>query len=513
MAAAGTLDGLLELAASASRARGDVLLAKLTRAFAQTLDASTSLISHVVDQERVRTLAVFADGAPQPNYEYAFADAPCAAVLRGELVHRELGPAGKIPQTSRGYQGYYGMPIVGTDGAVLGHVCAFSAGTLPLTAQQRQICEILAGRATGELQRLRAEQQRRANESRMELERAALLARHRHLLAPGEIIGASPALARALDTVNRVAPTDATVLITGETGTGKELIARAIHAASRRTDSAFIKFDCAARPSPLRALDLFGDEGESALDLASGGTLLLDEIAELTPDLQARLLPALQERIDVRVIVTTNRDLRRAVREGRFREDLYYRLNVFPIDLPPLRTRADDIPALLQHFAAKYGPRVGRRVTGVDPDTLSALMRYPWPGNIRELENLVERALVMNTSALLKMPPEILAVYTPDGRVDVAAAATGMHRILVPSAQPPINLDDTENTGLHHVQREHILRVLNATHWVIEGNHGAALKLGMKPATLRHRMKKLGIARAPAAGAQAAGAAPGSEIS
>ncbi|HWN47589.1 MAG TPA: sigma 54-interacting transcriptional regulator, partial [Steroidobacteraceae bacterium] len=291
--------------------------------------------------------------------------------------------------------------------------------------------------------------------------------------------------------------------ISGETGTGKELFARAIHAASRRADSAFIRFDCAARPSRLRTLELFAD-GEGALDLASGGTILLDEIAELAPDAQAKLLPALQERIDVRIIVTTNRDLRKAVNEGRFREDLYCRLNVFPIDLPPLRTRPDDIPVLLQFFAEKYASRVGRRVDGVDPDTLAALTRYSWPGNVRELENLVERALVLNTSPLLKISPEILAAYTPDGRVDVASAATGVHRILVP-APPPINLDDTENTGLHHIQREHILRVLNATHWVIEGNHGAALKLGMKPATLRHRMKKLGIARAPSAAAQATG--------
>jgi transcriptional regulator with GAF, ATPase, and Fis domain len=506
-----TLDGLLELAASASRARGDGLHATLARSFARTLKASTALISHAADPGRVRTLAVFAGEAPQPNYEYAVAGSPCAAVLRGEVVHQESGPTGRIPNTSRDYRGYYGVPITGGDGSVMGHLCAFGTDGLQVSAHQRMICEILAGRASGELQRLRAEQLRRASESRMEVERAGLLARHRHLHDQGEIIGASPALAHALDTLSRVASTDATVLISGETGTGKELFARAIHAASRRTDSAFIKFDCAARPSRLRTLELFGD-GESALDLASGGTILLDEIAELGPDAQARLLPALQERIDVRIIVTTNRDLRKAVNEGRFREDLYYRLNVFPIELPPLRARAEDIPALLQFFAEKYASRVGRRVDGVDPDTLAALTRYAWPGNVRELENLVERALVLNTSPLLKIPPEILAAYSPDGRADAASAATGMQRIFLPSGQAPNNFDDTENTGLHHVQREHILRVLNATHWVIEGNHGAALKLGMKPATLRHRMKKLGIARAPNPAAQAEGAASGSEI-
>jgi len=503
-----TLDGLLELAASASRPRGDGLHSALARAFARTLKASTALISHSIDPGRVRTLAVFADGAPQPNYEYAVAGTPCAAVLRGETVHQESG-TGRIPHSSRDYRGYYGVPIMSGEGTVLGHLCAFGSDALPLTTHQRLICEILSGRAAGELQRLRAEQLRRASESRMELERAGLLARHRHLHEQGEIIGASPAILRVVETVARVAPTDATVLISGETGTGKELVARAIHAASRRADSAFIKFDCAARPSRLSTLELFG-EGEGALDLASGGTILLDEIAELAPDMQAQLLPALQERIDVRILVTTNRDLKKAVNEGKFREDLYYRLNVFPIELPPLRARVEDIPTLLQFFTEKYASRVGRRVDGVDPDTLAALKQYAWPGNVRELENLVERALVLNTSPLLKISPEILAAYTPDGRSEAASAATGMHRILMP-AQPPINLDDTENTGLHHVQREHILRVLNATHWVIEGNHGAALKLGMKPATLRHRMKKLGIARAPAAPPQA-GSTPGPEI-
>ena len=248
MSGTDTLDGLLELAASASRARGDGLHAALARAFARTLKASTSLISHAAEPGRVRTLAVFADGAPQPNYEYALRAHPARPCCVARSCITSPAP-GRIPHTSRDYRGYYGVPITGGDGAVLGHLCAFGQDALPLTPHQRMICEILAGRASGELQRLRAEQLRRASESRMELERAGLLARHRHLHDQGEIIGASPALLRALETMSRVAPTDATVLISGETGTGKELFARAIHAASRRTDSAFIKFDCAARPS------------------------------------------------------------------------------------------------------------------------------------------------------------------------------------------------------------------------------------------------------------------------
>jgi formate hydrogenlyase transcriptional activator len=319
-----------------------------------------------------------------------------------------------------------------------------------------------------------------------------------------EIIGSSSGLTRVLENVARVAPTDATVLVLGETGTGKELVARAIHASSRRSLGALIKLACAAlrdQEAPL----------EASFALAHGGTIFLDEIGELSLDSQAELLRTLQRqesdrvaqgvdgRVDVRIVAATNRDLRRLTHDGGFREDLYYRLNVFPVELPPLRARADDIPALVQFFAHKYAPRAGRRVDGVDPDTLAALTRYPWPGNVRELENLVERALLLNTSPVIKIPPEMLALFAPDDRGEMAAAATGMHRAPAFNAAPLIDLENTESTGLHHVQREHILRVLHATRWVIEGNSGAALKLGMKPATLRHRMKKLGISRAQVA--------------
>jgi formate hydrogenlyase transcriptional activator len=503
------LDDLLPLAATASRARGDTLFAVLAQSIAKALRASCVLVGHAIDRDRVRTLAVLKDGVAEPNYEYDLAGTPCAAVLQGNVVNCPHGLAERFPLTSQGYQGYYGVPLLASDGSVLGHLCAYDAGTLAVSPQQRMFCEILAARASGELQRLRTEKQMRTQETRAELERERLQAQNRYLREEiraehgfDEIIGGSPALLRVLENVGRVAPTEATVLITGETGTGKELIARTIHAASRRAESPFIKVNCAARQPRHAEEELFGEPNEGALELARGGSIFLDEIGELPPDAQARLLRVLQQPLDMRVIAATNRDLRRAVHDGRFREDLYYRLNVFPIELPPLRSRGEDIPLLVQFFAQKYAPRVGRHVTEVDPDTLAAFSRYSWPGNVRELENLVERALVLNTSPVLKLPPEMLGLYTPDERGDIAAAATGMHRMLVSGTHPPMSLDDTENTGLHHVQREHILRVLNATHWVIEGNHGAALKLGMKPATLRHRMKKLGIVRAANPAAQ-----------
>jgi formate hydrogenlyase transcriptional activator len=189
------------------------------------------------------------------------------------------------------------------------------------------------------------------------------------------------------------------------------------------------------------------------------------------------------------VVAATNRDLRQEVRDRKFREDLYYRLNVFPVELPPLRSRAEDIPLLVQFFVQKYAPRVGRRVDSVEPDALLALSRYPWPGNIRELENLIERALILNSGPILKVPQELLVVHAPPPSHRPATASAVGHPIEVEESDP------LEITGLHDVQREHILRVLKSTHWVIEGDAGAALKLGMKPATLRHRMKKLGIDR------------------
>ena len=340
-----------------------------------------------------------------------------------------------------------------------------------------------------------------------------------------EIVGQTGAFLKVLDNIRRVAPTEATVLISGETGTGKELIASAVHAGSRRGGRPLIRVDCTLRPVSQLEAELFGRASDPAdgatasigrIELAHLGTLFLDEVAELPLELQARLLQVMQTQsferpgtrahvsVDVRIIAATNRDLRKSMRDGGFREDFFYRLNVFPVEMPPLRARTEDIPLLAQHFARKYAPRVGRHIDGIDPDTLITLSRYPWPGNVRELEHLVERALVLNNAPVLKIPPEMLAVDTRTQHAEAAAAATGMHRVpKFPVPAPDTLIDETENTGLHHVQREHILRVLNATHWVIEGNGGAALKLGMKPATLRHRMKKLGIARvsqAPASG-------------
>lgn len=311
-----------------------------------------------------------------------------------------------------------------------------------------------------------------------------------------EIVGRSSAMLAALDDVRRVAPTDSTVLILGETGTGKELIARAIHSASHRKDKPLIKINCAAMPTGLVESELFGHErgafsGAIArrlgrFELAHGGTIFLDEIGEVPPEVQVKLLRVLQERefdrvggnktikTDVRVIAATNRDLADAVGQGKFREDLYYRLNVFPILLPPLRDRAGDIPLLTQFLVGKFAARMGKHISSVDAPTIRRLTEYHWPGNIRELENVLERAIILCPGDTLSIDPMLIGSTRgpTDGQTVTEAPA-----------------------ALRDMEREHIIAALNSTVWRIEGVHGAAKSLGLHPNTLRSRMKKLGISR------------------
>jgi PAS domain S-box-containing protein len=309
-----------------------------------------------------------------------------------------------------------------------------------------------------------------------------------------EIVGRSPALLAVLDKVSRVAPTDATVLITGETGTGKELIARAIHSHSRRAAKPLIKLNCAALPAGLVESELFGHEkgaftGALArrigrFELADGGSLFLDEVSEMPVETQAKLLRVLQESeiervgggaalpVDVRIIAATNRDLLKAVRDQAFREDLYYRLSVFPIALPPLRERAEDIPMLVRFLVDKFAARVGKRIEGVSREAMRRLVTYPWPGNVRELENVLERAVILATGPTLDLESDAELSAGPDA----------------PDADLPA-------PSLEAVERRHILAVLRQTQWVVEGPRGAAQILGLHPNTLRSRLKKLGITR------------------
>lgn len=311
-----------------------------------------------------------------------------------------------------------------------------------------------------------------------------------------QIVGKSSPLRRSLQQVETVAPTETTVLVYGETGTGKELIARAIHDRSPRRAGAFVKLNCAAIPTGLLESELFGHEkgaftGAIAqrigrFELANGGTIFLDEVGEIPLELQPKLLRVLQEReferlgnartlhTNARLIAATNRDLATMVEEGKFRTDLFYRLNVFPVHVPPLRERSEDIPLLVRHFAQEFSRRTSKHIDTIPSETLQALSRYHWPGNIRELQNVIERAVILSSGPILRVPLSELKPLAVNGH-------SGPSR------------HDT----LEEAERKHVLAVLEETNWVLAGPNGAAARLGMKRSTLQYRMGKLGIFRSP----------------
>jgi formate hydrogenlyase transcriptional activator len=312
-----------------------------------------------------------------------------------------------------------------------------------------------------------------------------------------EIVGRSPALRSVLQEIETVAPTDSTVLIFGETGTGKELIARAIHNLSSRAKGSFVKLNCAAIPTGLLESEMFGHEkgaftGAVAqrigrFELANRGTVFLDEIGEIPLELQPKLLRVLQEReferlgssrtmhTDARLIAATNRDLSAMVEEQKFRADLYYRLNVFPVNVPPLRDRQEDIPLLVRHFVQQFARRMGKVVDTIPSETMNTLVHYRWPGNIRELQNLLERAVILSAGPVLKVPLNDLQMQV--------APVTAIRKV----------------ETMEEAERRHILAALDAADWVISGPKGAAAALGLKRSTLQARMEKLGIRRARSA--------------
>jgi formate hydrogenlyase transcriptional activator len=333
-------------------------------------------------------------------------------------------------------------------------------------------------------------------ESYVELEQYLEVPRDAHESRSGfeGIVGSSDALREVLDQVRTVALTDSTVLIEGETGTGKELIALAIHTSSKRRNRPFIKLNCAAIPLGLLESELFGHEkgaftGAVAQKLgrfeaADGGTLFLDEIGDIPLELQAKLLRVLQEqeferlgstyarRVNVRVVAATNQDLAALVAEKLFRMDLYYRLDVFPIAIPPLRHRLEDIPMLVAHFVRRYATAMSKRIDKITPDSMEALLRYPWPGNIRELQNFIERAVILTNGDVLRLSPF-----------------------------PSHAMFSTEPVTLADAERGHILNALRDSNWVVGGAAGAAARLGVKRTTLLSKMRKRGVSRAMAQGA------------
>jgi len=309
----------------------------------------------------------------------------------------------------------------------------------------------------------------------------------------GEIIGNSDSLKRVLQEVEQVSTLDTNVLISGETGTGKDMIAHAIHNLSQRKDQLLVKVNCAALPANLIESELFGYEkgaftGATSrkigrFELANGGTIFLDEIGDLQVELQVKLLRVLEHgeferlggsrtsKVDVRIIAATNRDLEQAIKSGNFREDLYYRLNIFPIKIPPLRERKEDIPLLVTHFVSNYGAKVGKQVESVSDEALKSLMDYEWPGNIRELESVIERAVILSDERVLVIEDLQQKKHHDEDKVA------------------------TRRESLEEVERIHILNTLKECNWIVEGKRGAAERLGLPPSTLRDRIRKLGITK------------------
>jgi formate hydrogenlyase transcriptional activator len=466
-------------------------------------DAATlGLYDSATDGLMVQFLAPVDSGAPTGEVRLPLEGSPAGeayrtrqSVVLADLQHSSFNAEGLRHHTSLGMKSGLWVPLIhrgetiGVLAVASRHEAAFSqhdAEMLGEIADQvaMAVNNALAFRQIAEL-RDRLTQEKQYLEEEINLENRF-----------EDIVGDSTGLRQVLKDIETVAPTDATVLIQGETGTGKELLARAIHRLSPRHDRTFVKLNCAAIPAGLLESELFGHEkgaftGAIArklgrLELANEGTLFLDEIGEMPLDLQPKLLRALQEReferlggtrpiqVNVRLVAATNRDLGKMVAEKQFRADLYYRLKVFPIFSPPLRDRAGDIPVLVRHFVATHSRRMGKNIERITEETMEALQRWKWPGNIRELENLLERAVILTRGPVLYVPLAELEEMEEEEPADPAEA---------------------ENPNLRAAEREHILRVLREAKGQIGGPEGAAARLGLKRTTLNSKLKKLGIER------------------
>jgi formate hydrogenlyase transcriptional activator len=424
-----------------------------------------------------------------------------AVILSGQQIQNERA-------RQAGLETIVHVPMAGRDSIVgvlsLGtrHPGAFSQDDLPfLTQVARQVAiAIENARTFGEVS---------DQKNKLTLEKLYLEDELRNELKFEQIVGKSEALRRVLEQIETVAPTDSTVLIYGETGSGKELIARAVHNLSARKSGAFVKLNCAAIPTGLLESELFGHEKGAftgaisqrigRFELANRGTMFLDEIGEIPLELQPKLLRVLQEReferlgssrtlrTDARLIAATNRDLEVLVGEQKFRSDLYYRLNVFPVRVPALRERPEDIPLLVRHFVQQFSRQLGKTIDAIPAETMSALARYPWPGNIRELQNVIERAVILTTGPVLAVRSEDLRLPS---QVSLASPSAGpaAARGSFPAA-PAGNIRE----ALEEAERQQIVAALEKSNWIVAGQDGAARRLGLKRSTLQSRMQKLGI--------------------
>lgn len=487
---------------------GEDFFHELTRYVTATLRVRYALVAECSNMEktRVRTLSYVDRQQLQENIEYDLEGTPCEIVMKGKDFFCASELEKQFPNEA-GIQSYVAVPIYSPSSKnVIGHIAAFDKSEMRQLQNQTDILKIFAARAGAEIERLEAQNNLRTANTELQLRLKEIQNLKNQLQQENaylqeeiklshnfeEIISISRKFQKVLKQIEQVASTDATVLITGESGTGKELIARAIHNISNRKRKPLVKVNCAALPSSLIESELFGHERGAftgamerkigRFELADGGTIFLDEIGELPIDLQAKLLRVLQEgeferlgnsktmKVDVRVLAATNRNLETAIEKKEFRADLYYRLNVFPIHCSPLRERKEDIPFLIKHFCQKYEAKVGRKVTSIPSKVMEALITYDWPGNIRELENIIERAMILSHNGIIEYGEWI----------PLARTSSSVKSKLLP---------------LNDVEREHIIEVLRQTNWKISGENGAAKILGLNATTLEARIKKLGITK------------------
>jgi len=501
---------------------GDDFFASLVRHMAAAFRVRYAFITSCDDQKRAKTLAFWNGDHFGDNFEFDTANTPCMKVLGGEACFYEEGLQSLFPLDEEladwRAESYLGVPMVDQIGRVIGHISALDDKPMRRDPYTLDLLKIFAARAAAELKRLRAEAQLHAALVQVQELRHKLEAENVYLQEEiskehnfEEIVGNSRAIVKVLQEVETVAPTESTVLILGETGCGKELIARAIHNHSRRKGRPLVKLNCGAIPNGLVESELFGhmkgaftgalERRMGRFELADGATLFLDEVSELPHDTQVKLLRILQDRefeplgssrtlrVNVRIIAASNRDLEKAVQEGRFRADLYYRLNVLPISVPPLRQRRSDIPMLTSFFVDRFSRQLGKQGMAIALETMDVLTSYDWPGNIRELQNVIERAVVLSRGPVLRLGRDLLPYSNPDP---------------VPANEPlyetspnerSMELEGNADLSLERVERRHILEVLGKTKGVVEGPRGAAKLLRLHPNTLRSRMKRLGIVR------------------
>ena len=510
-------EGLLRtLVEGTAAVTGEGFFNSLVRHLSSALEASYAFVTECVGKTRARTLAFWKRDSFAENFEFDVSDTPCRDVLLGDVKCYSGEVQALFPQDEDlqelGAESYLGIPVFDSAGQVVGHLAVLDDKPRVEDPGALAVLKVFAARAGAELKRLQAERELQAALGELERLKNRLHAENVYLQEEigrehnfVEMVGSSPALLAVVQKIEQVAPTDSTVLISGETGTGKELVARAIHNRSARGERPLVKVNCSAISAGLVESELFGhvrgaftgalERRVGRFELADRGTISLDEVGDLPLETQVKLLRVLQERefelvgssrplkVDVRVIAATNRDLEEAVRVGRFRADLFYRLNVFPIAVPPLRERSADIPQLMMFFLAGFGKRFGKNVASVSEATMERLVRYPWPGNIRELQNVIERAVVLSSGPVLELDDDLLPV--------AARPAPG-------SGQPVPTLDGGGAAGLvtmEEVERAHIVAALEHSAWIVEGPKGAASVLGLHPNTLRSRMAKLGIKR------------------